>query len=314
MIIRQFLAISIVIFICGCAREKNRDFILNERDLIPEGTSYNEEKELLYIGCIYKQKIIGINKRGEESVVIPSDQFGKYSPLGIFYDARSEKIWSCVAMAPIVNHENDGRWETTIHTFDPKTGTIIKEYKRLSDSRPMLLNDLTVTDDGTVYITESTHNRIYRITENADSLELFFELKQIKFPNGITHRDDNLFIASDQGIAKLNLLSKSIELINAHSGVDATVIDGLEIHDNYFIGHQSTRVMRFYFDEEMTSLTHSEILDHGKEFDSSTTGVVFGKDYYFIVNSQLRSGIDQSVKRVKPLDSLEKVIIRKLRL
>ncbi|GAB4237473.1 MAG: hypothetical protein Tsb0034_12640 [Ekhidna sp.] len=296
----------------GCSDTK--DYFLAEKDLIPEGTSYNPDEELLYIGSIYHQKILSLDKQGKTSVVVPKSHFGKFSPLGIAYDPGTKKLWACMAMAPIVNKGQVARWETTIMSFDPQNGQPLKAYQRLSADKPMLLNDLTITDDGTVYVTESINKRIYEISPEGDSLRVFFELENETFPNGITHRREDLFIATDQGIAKVNIRSKASQLLTAAPGVDATLIDGLEIHEDYFIGHQSSKVMKFYFDPSISMLTESEVLDNRKELDSSTTGVVADGDYYFIVNSQLHSGIDQSTKTVKPLDSLETVIIRKIRL
>jgi hypothetical protein len=49
--------------------------------------------------------------------------------------------------------------------------------------------------------------------------------------------------------------------------------------------------------------------------DGSTTGEL-GEDgwYYYISNSQLRSGIDYTQMKIMPWDSLEPVEIRKVRL
>ena len=66
--------------------------------------------------------------------------------------------------------------------------------------------------------------------------------------------------------------------------------------------------------DDYTEIIKSEILDSGSEFDASTTGEVANDAYYYIVNSQLSSGIDFKSKSAKPMDSLENVIIRKISL
>ena len=302
------------VFLLSCNQTQKVDFILSKKDFIPEGTAFNSEKEHLYIGSIYKQKIIGLDREGNEFDVIASTHFGELSPLGIEYNNRSGKLWVCAALAPLVNKGIPDKWITTIMVFDPEKSAHIKSYQRLGGENPIFLNDLTVTDDRVVFITESLNNRIFWINPKSDSLEVFYQIENFNFPNGITSQGDNLFIATDQGIVKLNMQSKTTILLEASEGVDATVIDGLEIAEDYFIGHQSSKVCRFYFNKEITQLTGSEVLDSGAEFDSSTTGKINGDDYYFIVNSQIRSGVNQATKTIKPMDSLEEIIIRKIKL
>lgn len=301
------------VLVC-CDQARRTDFHLSDKALIPEGTAYYPEKDMLFIGSIHRQKVIGLMKNGNESTVIAQDQFGKFSPLGMTYDSHSKKLWVCAAMAPIVHRDPVEVWETGVMSFDPKTGERIRRYQSIKSPTPILLNDLTVTREGKVFITESIGNRIYTIDPKTDSLQLFHEFTRYSFPNGITHWSDNLFVATDQGIVRLNIGSRESSLLKTSKDVDATVIDGLEINNDHFIGHQSSKVTRFYFEEQITTLYKAEPLDSGAAFDSSTTGEVIGEEYWFIVNSQIRSGIDQRSKSVKPLDSLESIIIRRIAL
>ena len=305
-----------VIFLISC--HTKMDYVLKEKDVIPEGTAFNAKRETLYISSIYQQKIIGIDKHREEYDAIDRVNFGDLSPIGIAFDPRTETLWTCAALAPIVNRGGGDQWRSTILSFkmDERKGRLIKKYAELDFEIPTFLNDITVTPDGTVYATESVNNQIYTIDPEVDSLEMFIELEGYTFPNGIVYdqHSKDVFIAVDQGILRLNPVEKKFYLLEASEGVDASVIDGLSIDGDYFIGHQSSKVTRFYFNESKTRLMRAEILDSGDEFDSSTTGKVGGGYYYFIVNSQIRSGINQTEKTIKPMDSLEQVIIRRIKL
>lgn len=316
--IAVIVILTMSLSLVGCKHNAHRakDVILSEKDLIPEGTAYNSSADILYISCIYKQKIIGIDQEGNVSDIISAKHFGPFSPIGIEFDNTRQKLWACAAVAPIVNQSGNDEWTTTIMSFDTDNQLPIKQYTMLAGGDPVFFNDLTVDKNGNVYVTESVNNWIYIIDSDTDSLRKFVELKGFTFPNGITKEKDSdfIFIAVDQGILRLNPKNKAIQLLKASENVDATVIDGLAMHDNFFIGHQSTKVVKFYFNEDKTRLTSSEVLDSGDEFDSSTTGEVDNDEYYFIVNSQIRSGIDSDNKKIKPLDSLEDIIIRKIKL
>jgi hypothetical protein len=146
-------------------------------------------------------------------------------------------------------------------------------------------------------------------------MELFIGPLPYEFVNGIcfTDRPGILFVCNDKGILSVNLSTKEFFLLPTVNS-DAGDIDGLAFHDNYFIAHQSSKVVRLYLSDNRDSIIRSDTLDSGKEFDSSTTGEVSGTHYYYIVNSQIRSGADYEKLHLKPLDSLENVIIRKRKL
>ncbi|WP_420580387.1 hypothetical protein [Reichenbachiella sp.] len=309
------MKIRCLIFLVGltCACSNTKEFTLKEKDLIPEGTAFNEETSTVYIGSIYKQKILGIQPDGIEVDIITSDNFGIFSPLGMEMDQQTYMLWVCAAVAPIVKHSPDVKRQTAILAFDPSANRLIKKYV-LDTESPAMLNDLTMDHEGNVYATETYQHKIYQVEKGNEKLSLFLELNNYHHPNGIVYYEANhcLFIATDEGILKLNLETKELVLIEA--AIDAKVIDGLAIYDNYFIGHQSSKVSKFYFDEDISKITRIETFDSGGAVDSSTTGEIGNGHYYYIVNSQLQSGINREEHVIKPMDSLEHVIIRKVKL
>ncbi|PRX57290.1 hypothetical protein [Flagellimonas meridianipacifica] len=300
----------------GYGQTQKEDYILKEKDLIPEGTAYNAEADVIYIGSVYKQKVIGIDSVGREYNVIESKGFGVLSPIGMEYVEDTQTLWVCGALAPIVNKSGRSEWVTTILSFDMKYGSLKKKYEDLGYQTPTFLNDLTVTPEGVVYATESVNGGIFKIDVTTDTLEKWVNLDGYTFPNGIVYDvlSNNLFVAVDQGIIKIDPTTRKVRLLEAQDDIKAGGIDGLSIYEDYFIGHQSTKVSKFFFNSQKTRLTSVEILDSGDEFDSSTTGEIGNGYYHYIVNSQIRSGVNQKEKRIKPLDSLEPVIIRKLKL
>ena len=125
---------------------------------------------------------------------------------------------------------------------------------------------------------------------------------------------DFLFVASTEGIIKIDLSTKAYSLLPETGSLKALDIDGLAFWDNYFIANQSSALTRFYLSSSGDSIVKADTLNTGKEFDASTTGEVANGNYYFIVNSQIQSGIDYANKRLKPIDSLSDIIIRKIKL
>ncbi|HMU48063.1 MAG TPA: hypothetical protein PKC72_16985 [Chitinophagaceae bacterium] len=310
------LAFSIFVSCRDKAADKT-DYIITEKDLIPEGVAFDAQTQTIYIGSTHKRKIISISKEGKVTDFIKEAQDDIKSVIGMEVDSITRSLWAVSSEAnevlPLINPGND-QWKSSIFQFRLDNGKLRKKYRLNKDS--VFLNDLTVASDGSVYITESIGKSIYKIIPGADTLQLFMKITSYQFINGISFSDipDRIFATSTEGIISINLQSKEYSLLPAAAGCVAGSIDGLAFHKNYFIAHQSSRILRFYLSEKRDSIISCDTLDNGKEFDSSTTGEVSGNYYYYIVNSQIQSGVNYENQMIKPHDSLENIIIRKIKL
>ena len=318
---RSLFATAIFLSFIACASkhdENVKDFVLKEKDLVPEGVAFDVATQTIYVSSTYKRKIISIDKDGKVSDFINESQDDIKSVIGMEVDEKTNSLWavSCEALdvLPLIN-PGQRQWWSSVYQFNLKDGKLVKRYDLNKDS--VFLNDLTVANDGTVYITESIQRGVYIIKPGADSLELFLEIRPpYQFINGIcfTDKPGSLFVASTEGIIKIDLSTKQYSLLSETSALKALDIDGLSFKDNYFIAHQSNAVTRFYLSPARDSIIKADTLNSGKEFNASTTGEVSSSHYYFIVNSQIQSGIDYANKRLKPIDSLTNIIIRKIKL
>jgi hypothetical protein len=317
---RCLLCICLLLF-ASCKVEEDskiKDYILSEKDLIPEGIAFDEATETIYVSSTYKRKIIAIDRDGNARDFITGAQDDIKSVIGMEVDEKRNCVWavSCEAadVLPLKN-SNEKKWTSSVYQFGLNDGKLIKKYSLNRDS--VFLNDLTVADDGIVYVTESIKKGIYVLRPEVDTLQLFMEIGlPYQFINGVcfTDKPGFLFVASTEGILKIDLSNKTYSLLPETSSLKALDIDGLAFWDNYLIAHQSTAVVRFYLSATRDSIVRADTANSGAEFDASTTGEVAKGNYYFIVNSQLQSGIDYANKRLKPIDSHSDIIIRKIKL
>lgn len=314
------IALCALLIVVSCVpgdETNSQDFIITEKDLIPEGIAFDTATETIYVSSTYKRKIICIDKNGKVSDFISEGQEDIKSVIGMEVDSRTNSLWVVSSEAKEVlplKQPGTRQWWSSVYQFNLASGKLIKKYFLKKDS--IFLNDITVGKEGTVYVTESVQNAVYKISPGEDSLQLFVKLKPYSFINGICFagKPGWLFTSSTEGIISINLATKEYSLIAAAANVNPGDIDGLSFADNYFIGHQSTKVCRFYLTTPGDSINRSDTLSYGKEFDGSTTGEIGNGSYYFIVNSQIQSGIDYKKQEIKPTDSLENIIIRKQKL
>ena len=313
------IALLVSAFFLSCSENKKTartDHIITEKDLVPEGVAFDPATQTIFISSTYKKKIVAIDKEGKVSDFIKEGQDDIKSVIGMEVDSKRNCLWAISSEANevlLLKDPGDLQWRSSVYQYSLKDGKLIKKFELNEDS--VFLNDLTVSDDGIVYITESPGRIVYRITPGKDSLEYFVGPLPSQFINGICFADKpgTLFVCSEKGIFSIDVNTKEYFLLP--SGIiDAGDIDGLAFHKNYFIAHQGSKVTRLYLSDDRDSIIRSDTLDSGKEFDSSTTGEVSEDHYYYIVNSQLQSGADYTMMKLKPADSLENIIIRKIKL
>lgn len=94
--------------------------------------------------------------------------------------------------------------------LDIATGEVRKRYPVEGAN---FLNDITITADGSVIISDSGTNRIHMIKN--DSLSLYMESEKFKRPNGLLSMDSLLYLASSGGgdFMKINFDTKQVEVI-----------------------------------------------------------------------------------------------------
>ncbi|MFC2096607.1 SMP-30/gluconolactonase/LRE family protein [Bacteroidota bacterium] len=290
---KQILIIALAtILLISCKESKNYEiaYQLNEQDLIPEGITYSEKTECFYISSILKTKIVQINAiTGEFEDFIPSTLINRRF-VGMIVDNKRNQLWACG------NIKIKDKTYSSVFKFDVENRKLIREY-HFPDTAGQMVNDVVIDNEGNAYFTDSNNQHIYKISAKTDSIELFFESDEIKYPNGITLSPDNKYLyvaAYETGIRVIDIASRKI--VNEPSQtIDSKGIDGLKRYknsliatQNYFDNTHDIRLVRYYLDETETKITHSEIIDMDNPFfDIPTTHVIVSDHLYSLATSSL---------------------------
>ena len=274
-------------------------FKIAEPDLIPEGIAYDSESKAFYVGSTYKRKIVKIDADGTVSDFTGEAQDGLRSLLGMRVDARRRILWAISEHAggsvPFKNMTKDCLGCSEVYKYDLKTGKLIKKYSLDNKPKPHFLNDLTITSDGDVYLTNTITGEIFFISHRTDKLEVFHDFGPKAFPNGIDLSADEkrLFVAIHENLAVIDLKSKKSVFLKLPDGVKGGSIDGLYFYRNSLIAIQpfekEKTIVRFFLNKEQNAVTKMETIEsENKSFLQPTTGAIVGKDFYFLANSQLQ--------------------------
>jgi hypothetical protein len=289
-------------------------FKIPERDIIPEGITYDPASKTFFVSSIFKKKIVKISETGAVSDFIQSGQDEFLEGLGMKVDAQG-RLWAC---------NNTPETDTTnhvanVHVFDTKTGTLIKKYQ-VKDGKRHLFNDLFITAVGDVFVTDSEGGAVYVIKNNSDNIEEFLPIGKVHYPNGITSNPEEtrLYVSTASGLGIIGVDIKTKEVNPVEAKYRIIGLDGLYRYKTRLIGIQNAffpeSIMQFTLSSAGNSITKIEFVAQGEAgFDIPTTGVIVGDEFYFIGNSQLFQLIGNNGK-IKNRAALNETLIMKIKL
>nr|NQU90776.1 hypothetical protein [Bacteroidota bacterium] len=100
--------------------------------------------------------------------------------------------------------------------YDLDMEEVIKKYDAMD---AIFLNDVTIDDQGAVYISDMSTGAIHRIKN--DSIEYFLPTGSFNGPNGLTWFNGELFVGTRDQIAGVNTTNKRIrKSFNVDGGID----------------------------------------------------------------------------------------------
>ena len=108
--------------------------------------------------------------------------------------------------------------EDRVLEIDVPSGKVLKEYK---NSHSKDLNDIAITADGKVYVTDSGSDCLFMVGK--DSLEIFIQSKNIEGMNGIYNDGSVIYIGSGGKLLSIDTNTKAISVIATEVGY----LDGL---------------------------------------------------------------------------------------
>ncbi len=283
-----------------------------EKDLIPEGIAIDGGAKVVYLSSLKKNKIVRSNLDGSSPInFIESNQFG-YLP-GFGMTIKGDTLYALGnSNTPEENNQS------ILLLLDVKTAHLIKSYI-IDKPGFRYLNDMTISSDNNIFITDSESNKVYRIIRPNKRIEVFMETDEIIHPNGIaiSTDDQHLYVASQKGIRIIAIMSKKI--LN-DPDLNLSGIDGLKFYKNSLIGIVNARkdavkngIFRYYLNEQGTSIIRSEKLVEASQTHISTTFDILDNYMYYVSNTQLDQ-LNSLTNQIIDPEKLEPYVLMKRKL
>jgi sugar lactone lactonase YvrE len=306
MIQKLLLSVMTALIIAGCTRSGSETVALSfEKDLIPEGIAIDAKSERFFLRSIKKNKILTANINGGNAAdFIKNDQYGYLSGFGM--TVKGDTLY---ALSNGLKKEDN---TSVLLLLNSKTNQLIDEYK-INISPYGYLNDLAISSNNEIFITDSESNRIYRIRRPNKHLEVYLDTEEVSHSNGIAISDDNsrLYLASKKGIRIVDIQTKKI--LN-QPNQELSGIDGLKFYKNTLIGIVEKGIFRYYLNKNGREIdSKKEVVLFDNTFKSPTTFDILDNSIYFIKNTQL-DNFNDSTNALIDKNKLESLILMKYKI
>jgi DNA-binding beta-propeller fold protein YncE len=267
-------------------------FSLEEKDLIPEGITYDPVTRQFFVSSINKEKIVSISEDGKVSDFIKTGQDSIMETLGMKIDADARRLW--VVSNKTINEVNF----SAVHIFNIDTKELLRKII-VRDTAPQLFNDLVLNKMGDVYITDSYGSKILRVDAGMEKLELFAGPDSLlRWVNGIAVSPDGktLYPASGAYITTIDIESKVIRPIGDPNQIGSKGIDGIVFYKGSLVGIINEKktenemfIASYKLSSDLKSISAVKIIDKGNPlFNLPTTCVLADDNLYCLGSTSLR--------------------------
>lgn len=267
-------------------------FTIEEKDLIPEGITYDPGTHQFFISSINKEKVITVNEQGIAKDFLKQGQDGILQTLGMKVDQMRRRLWV------VSNKQGKENSVSAVHIFNIESGELIKKFILPNDTIH-LFNDLTLTSTGDAYLTDSYSDVIYTVPADLTVLRPLVKSGQfLKWSNGLTVSPDNtkLYVATGAGIVIINLRTLDIKPMRKPENVSSSGIDGLVFYKGSLLGvvngkddESEMYIGRYKLSTDLQEIVGMSIIDKGNPLFNLPTTCVMAEDYlYCLANTSLR--------------------------
>ncbi len=289
-------------------------FRLPEKDFVAEGLARDEATGAFFVSSVHRRKIVRVAPGGAARD-FTSEADGLMAVLGLALDAPRKLLWACTTGVPEMRgfkKDDDGR--AILVALDLATGRVTKKVP-LAGPGPHNCNDLLVDEGGTIFVSDAGAGDLLVLRPGKDTLETLVK-KGFRSPQGIAALGGALYVADwSRGLSRVDRTTGHVRWLDAPDDLLLCGIDGLRVYDGKLIAVQNAsdphRVVELVVDGDRVRLSRVLEWNH-PEFHEPTLGVVVGKKFFYVADSQWGS-FDKDGK-IYPLDKLFEPTVLELRL
>lgn len=296
-------------------------FRLLQPTFIPEGLAFDEDTKHFFVSGVHERRIQRVGPDGRETDFVPPGGGGLWAPLGMVADASRRLLWVATAAIPEMKNADPGELgRAAILAYDLDNGRFKRRLAMPEDGAAHVLGDLVLARDGTIYTTDSKGGRLYAVDSTRGTWRALTAPGALASPQGLVLSGDRRFLyVADytQGLFRYELDGGALTRLEVAPEICVYGIDGLYRRGDNLIAVQNGirphRVVRLRLDRGGRRVRSARVLAANlKDFDEPTQGVIVGRRFSFIANSQWNKfGKDY---RLPPAERLRRPTVLRLTL
>ncbi|HZE23095.1 MAG TPA: hypothetical protein VE054_03800 [Blattabacteriaceae bacterium] len=285
----------------------NAEFIceLPQADTMPEDIAYLKDADTKSPGSFYVSSIqhhtiyrVSLAKAGSrqcsmEELPLPAEA-KRWPTLAISADPKRKVLWvTASAMPGFSGIPKEEQGKAVLMEIDPISGKVLHRFDP-GTTGPAVLGDMCVTDQGTVYVTDSIGGGVYRLHGDLQTAKLEKIADGLFSPQTpvLAHDGKRLFVADyTMGIAVIDLpaagaapnVAAKLKYLPHPENVAVVGLDGLYSNGDSLIGIQNgtepERILRFLMNPEQTEITGDQVIHQVGQLDPTHAVEVDGWFY-----------------------------------
>ncbi|MEQ9301119.1 MAG: hypothetical protein RIF33_21265 [Cyclobacteriaceae bacterium] len=268
--------------------------VISDRRLHPESVVMLPNNEGLLLGSVHEKRIVKVDENGELQDWVAAGAHGLYAVMGMKIDEERNLLWvASTAIPQMVWYSDDLAGKAAVFAFDLTTKALVKKYEP-QVSGAYWFGDLTLDENGAVYISNSQTPEIHRIASVDGTLEKWRSFPELISLQGLTISGDRLYFSDYVHGAFSIALDGQATVPTKMVYPNGTImkgIDGMYAIDDQLITIQNgvypNRICAWEMSSDKVSFSDMKYLDKANPFfGEPTLGFVHNGWFYYIANSQ----------------------------
>jgi hypothetical protein len=295
---------------------------LPQADTMPEDLAYVKSSGSFFVSSIQQHGLyrVSLPKAGARECAMEAlplaGEAARWPTLAVSFDAKRKALWvTTSAMPGFSGFPKEEEGKALLLEVDPASGKVLRRFD-LETAGPAVLGDMCVTEDGTVYVTDSLGGGVYRLRGDLKTAKLEKIADGLFSPQTpVPARDGKRLFVADytMGIAVIELpgagagsspgAAGKVSYLPHPESAAVVALDGLYLHGNSLIAIQNgtdpVRVLRLTLNAAQTEITRSEVIEQGGERLGDPTHAVLVDGWFYLSANVGWSKVDDNTGKLR---------------
>lgn len=267
-------------------------------DLMPEDLTFDHSGGTFVVSSVQHHTLyrVKLPQAGEAECTLTEipleDQAKRWPALAVSADPKRNILWMTAnAMPGFTGFPKEDEGKAALFAIDAATGKTVRRFDLAST--PAVLGDMSVAEDGTVYVSDSVGGGVYRVRGDVSTATLekiggdFFSPQT----PALAADGKRLFVADyAMGIGIIDLTKPNVPGQLAYmphpETVAVTGLDGLYLSGDTLIGIENgtepERIMLFHLNVIQTAITSAEVIEQSTERLGDPTHVTRLNGWFYV--------------------------------